>query len=179
MANKISSRDHSPRASSNEDHTSLNITDNSTFINNVVSVADGSNQSKIIANGSISTNNNGIITKVFSDQDKTEQGSFISADKSNNVCNTQNNGLNKSSCQIDDVFVDEGSKNRNEMTTKISKCRQGVILVTAASCFSIISFQVGAFGAFYVILTQYFNVSKLTAGWVGSIQFGMANAGGK
>jgi hypothetical protein len=59
----------------------------------------------------------------------------------------------------------------------MTSCRKGAVLFSSTLCFFFLTFQVVAFGAYYVVLTQHFNVSKLTAGWVGSIHNAMSHAG--
>ena len=142
-------------------------------------VADGTGQIKMFANGSICPNGEVITSSFPRVQDTIEQENVVPSDNTKNGFSKSIDGFRKSSCETENLFVDDVTTDRNDVATTNAKCSQIVTLITAASCFFIFTFQGSAFGAFYVILTQYFNVSKLTAGWVGSIQFGMANVGSK
>ena len=57
-------------------------------------------------------------------------------------------------------------------------CKLRAILMSATLCFFFMTFQIAAFGAYYVVIAQHFNVSRLRAGWMGSIFVGMSYAGG-
>ena len=55
----------------------------------------------------------------------------------------------------------------------MSKSRAILIMTATSSLFFVLGYQVSAFSAYYVVMTQYFDVSKAAAGWIGSVQFGM------
>ncbi len=58
--------------------------------------------------------------------------------------------------------------------------RQSItVLLSTLVCNVFVAGNIVSFAAYYVILTQYFSVSKATAGWVGSIQTATKQAGGK
>ena len=60
--------------------------------------------------------------------------------------------------------------NTNEIMTK----SRTILIVTSTSCLAFLfGFQFSAYAAYYVVMTQHFDVSKTAAGWIGSIQFGL------
>lgn len=57
--------------------------------------------------------------------------------------------------------------------------RRVAVLTAAALCNVLTTFQFAAFGSYYVVLIQHFDVSLLAVGWIGSLQIGMTYVSGK
>ena len=55
----------------------------------------------------------------------------------------------------------------------ISRCRAIAVITSTACSNFLVTFQFATFGMLYVVLTEYFDVSHLKAGWIGSIQTGV------
>ena len=71
--------------------------------------------------------------------------------------------------QSDTEHVVKSTKSGDGMT----RTRAVLIMVAASMIFFLFGVQFSAFSAYYVVMTQYFEVGKATAGWIGSVQFGM------
>ena len=81
------------------------------------------------------------------------------------------------------MAVDEGNKKQTETvngSTKSSednysttKLQAALIVTSSSGLYFLFGFQFIAFSAYYVMMTQYFDVSKATAGWIGSVQLGL------
>ena len=72
--------------------------------------------------------------------------------------------------------VDIKSTDSKDTMTK----SRALLIVTSTSGISFLfGFQFSAFAAYYVVMTQHFDVSKAAAGWIGSIQFGLGGLLGR
>ena len=65
------------------------------------------------------------------------------------------------------------TKSSKTEKTIMPKSRAILIMTATSSLFFVLGFQFSAFSAYYVVMTQYFDVSKAAAGWIGSVQFGL------
>ena len=92
-----------------------------------------------------------------------------------------NGNLTETVSVVDNLnfYVDNSEKIKEKSSNKKTTCQKSVLLTSAALCFAVVSFQTASFGAYYAVFTTYFNVSRSTAGWVGSLQNGIAHGAGR
>ena len=93
----------------------------------------------------------------------------------------------KNGCKAERTFLHDGNqsdKPSNVMPSKSHRSRRSKaasfrILFACVICNTLTAIHYAAFSIYYVVVTDYFNVNKATAGWVTSVGVCMSYFGGK